>query len=67
MIPSSAWEFHTRTEWRSPGSRGILEGGSPGPTVAVIGELDSLKVLGHPHADPETDAAHAAATMPRSR
>ena len=41
------------------GVKGILEGGSPGPTVAVIGELDSLKVLGHPHADPETDAAHA--------
>ena len=30
-----------------------------GPNVAVIGELDSLKVLGHPHADPETSAAHA--------
>ena len=41
------------------GVKGILEGGSPGPTVAVIGELDSLKVLGHPHVDPETDAAHA--------
>ncbi len=41
------------------GVKGILEGGSPGPTVAVLGELDSLKVLGHPHADPETDAAHA--------
>jgi amidohydrolase len=24
-----------------------------------MGELDSLKVLGHPHADPDTDAAHA--------
>ena len=41
------------------GVKGVLEGASPGPTVAVIGELDSLKVLGHPHADPETDAAHA--------
>ena len=30
-----------------------------GPTVAVMGELDSLKVLGHPHADPDTSAAHA--------
>ena len=27
--------------------------------MAVIGELDSLRVLGHPHADPDTDAAHA--------
>ena len=41
------------------GLKGILDGGSSGPTVAVMGELDSLKVLGHPHADPETDAAHA--------
>ena len=41
------------------GVKGVLEGGSPGPTVAVIGELDSLKVLGHPNSDPETDAAHA--------
>ena len=41
------------------GLRGDLRGGIDGPTVAVMGELDSLKVLGHPHADPETTAAHA--------
>ena len=41
------------------GLKGILDAGSPGPTVAVMGELDSLKVLGHPHADPVTGAAHA--------
>ena len=41
------------------GLKGMLDGGTPGPTVAVMGELDSLKVLGHPHADPATDAAHA--------
>ena len=41
------------------GVKGALSGGSKGPTVAVMGELDSLKVLGHPHADPETGAAHA--------
>ncbi|MCI0813027.1 MAG: amidohydrolase [Chloroflexi bacterium] len=41
------------------GIKAILDTGRPGPTVAVIGELDSLKVLGHPHADPETAAAHA--------
>ncbi len=41
------------------GIKGVLTGGSPGPTVAVIGELDSLRVLDHPHADPETGAAHA--------
>ena len=41
------------------GLKGYLRGGQAGPTVAVIGELDSLRVEGHPHADPETGAAHA--------
>jgi amidohydrolase len=30
-----------------------------GPTFALIGELDGLRVTGHPKADPETGAAHA--------
>ena len=41
------------------GLKGMLETGNTGPTVAVMGELDSLKVLDHPHADPTTAAAHA--------
>ena len=41
------------------GLKGVVSGGRPGPTVAVIGELDSLRVLDHPHTDPETGAAHA--------
>jgi amidohydrolase len=41
------------------GLKGVVRGGRPGPTVAVIGELDSLRVLEHPHTDPETGAAHA--------
>jgi amidohydrolase len=41
------------------GIKGYIRGGKPGPTVAVIGELDSLRVPGHPHADPDTGAAHA--------
>ena len=41
------------------GLKGMLEGGSSGPTIAVMGELDSLIVRGHPHADPDTTAAHA--------
>ena len=41
------------------GLKGVIESGRPGPTVAVIGELDSLRVLDHPHTDPETGAAHA--------
>ncbi len=41
------------------GLKGELKGGSDGPTVGVIGELDSLIVTGHPHADTGTAAAHA--------
>ena len=41
------------------GLKAILDSGNPGPTVGVMGELDSLRVVGHPHADPETTAAHA--------
>ncbi len=41
------------------GLKGYIRGGTPGPTVAVIGELDSLRVPGHPHANPDTGAAHA--------
>ena len=41
------------------GVKGHISGSRSGPTVAVIGELDSLRVPDHPHADPETGAAHA--------
>ena len=41
------------------GIKGIIDGGLPGPTIAIIGELDSLRVAGHSYANPETDAAHA--------
>ena len=41
------------------GIKGYLSGKKPGPTVALIGELDSLKVPGHPSADPTNGAAHA--------
>ena len=37
----------------------ISGGGGPGPRLALIGELDSLIVNEHPHADPDTGAAHA--------
>ena len=41
------------------GVKARLDGAGAGPTVAIMGELDSLIVPGHPHADPETGAAHA--------
>ncbi len=41
------------------GVKAVVNGGSPGPTVAVLGELDSLIIPDHPFADKTTGAAHA--------
>lgn len=41
------------------GVKATLRGGRPGPTVALIGELDSLVLWDHPYANKETGAAHA--------
>ena len=42
------------------GLKGMVKGGAgSGPRIAVIGELDSLIVNGHPHAAADTSAAHA--------
>ena len=41
------------------GVKAVLRGGSPGPTIALMGELDALLVPDHPRANPETGAAHA--------
>ena len=41
------------------GLTGYLDTKRTGPTVAVIGELDSLRVAGHLYVDKETEAAHA--------
>lgn len=41
------------------GFKAVHEFSGDGPTVAVIAELDSLRVPGHELADPETGAAHA--------
>ncbi len=41
------------------GVKGVIQGSSQGPTVAVLGELDSLIVPDHPNADTKTGAAHA--------
>ena len=39
------------------GVRGEITGGTAGPTLAILGELDSLIVSEHPHADSDTGAA----------
>src|SRR3569833_3263476 len=41
------------------GVKARLKGGQPGPTLAVMGELDGLPVSEHPIADPRTGVAHA--------
>ena len=48
-----------RTGIALTGIKAVLDTGRPGPTVAVIGELDSVLVRDHPLADPTTGAAHA--------
>ena len=39
--------------------KGVLKGGKPGPTIAILGELDAIGCPEHPKADPDTGAAHA--------
>ena len=41
------------------GLSAVLDTGRPGPTLALMGELDALIVSTHPLADPVTHAAHA--------
>jgi amidohydrolase len=48
-----------RTGLALTGVKAVLEGARPGPTVALLGELDAVVVAGHPAAEPGTDAAHA--------
>jgi amidohydrolase len=36
----------------------VLDSGRPGPSVCIIGELDSIIVFDHPDANPQTGAAH---------
>jgi amidohydrolase len=55
----SEFEIPHQTGLALTGVKGVLKGKKSGPTLALLAELDSLLVCGHPHADPETDAAHA--------
>jgi amidohydrolase len=41
------------------GVKAMLRGGLPGPTVAIIGELDGLPIPEHPDCFAETGAVHA--------
>jgi len=61
LVSNVMAEFHLphQTGLAITGVKGLLKGKKPGPTMALMGELDSLLVADHPMADPETGAAHA--------
>ncbi|MCL0044535.1 amidohydrolase [Dehalococcoidia bacterium] len=49
-----------QTDLAITGVKGVVDGlAGPGPSVAIIGELDSLRILDHPYHDDVTGAAHA--------
>ena len=54
-----AFDIPHETGLAITGVKGVISGKIPGPTLALIGELDSLLVADHPQADPGTGAAHA--------
>ena len=55
----SALGLAPRTGLALTGVKGRLPGRSPGPRLALVGELDSLRTSDHPLADPSTGAAHS--------
>ena len=52
-------ELEHERELALTGVKGRLKGKKPGPTLALMGELDALIVPDHPRADALTGAAHA--------
>ncbi len=52
-------ELDYRSGLAITGLKARIDTGRPGPTLALIGELDALTVVGHPAENPETHAAHA--------
>jgi len=52
-------ELDYRAGLARTGVKARIDTGRPGPTLALIGELDALVVAGHPMENPETHAAHA--------
>jgi amidohydrolase len=52
-------ELDYRAGLAKTGVKARIDTGRPGPTLALIGELDALVVPGHPNENPETHAAHA--------
>ena len=48
-----------KTDLAVTGFRADIDTGRPGPTVAILGELDSLIIPNHPESDKVTGAVHA--------
>src|SRR5215472_15780392 len=55
----TAMGLQPRNHLALTGVKGRLAGGRPGPRLAFLGELDSLRTSEHPLADPTTGAAHS--------
>ena len=53
------WNLSYESGLAVTGVKSRMRGGSAGPTVAILGELDSIIVPKHPDCDPATGAAHA--------
>lgn len=51
--------LEVKTGLAMTGFRADIDTGRPGPTVAILGELDSLILPNHPECDPVTGAVHA--------
>ena len=51
------WEYQNKLALT--GSKAYLKHGKHTPTVAIVGELDSLDIPTHPEADPKTGWVHA--------
>jgi amidohydrolase len=48
----------TRTELALTGVKAVAQSRNPGPTVALLGEMDALINYEHPFCEPQTGAAH---------
>src|SRR5438034_8337683 len=54
-----ALDLQPETGLALTGVKGRIRGNAPGPRLALIGELDSLRTSDHPLADRHTGAAHS--------
>ena len=51
--------LEVKTDLAMTGFRADIDTGNPGPTVAIMGEMDSLLIPNHPECDKTTGAVHS--------